>query len=196
MTGSHAYAVPGDYLAVLTVVDDDDGEGSASRTIEVLSPADAVERVIGILQAKADDESVSAPARDLLVEALEDLEGPLQGAPNQVGALEKFADEDWSAGVRKLGHAIDNLVAAQNADPALDCGLVMLVLAQVGESVAADLTAQAEAALDPPSKGEAKQLQRISSLLADGRTAVAEGRYGDALDAFHEATRRAEGLLA
>jgi hypothetical protein len=60
---SHTYASAGLYELIASVTDDDGGSASASRQVEVLSPAEAAERAGELLAVLADDPTVAAGVR-------------------------------------------------------------------------------------------------------------------------------------
>lgn len=178
----HAWTTLGFFTVVFTVVDDDGDAGTASKTVEVLDPIEALERTIADLHALSDDGAVA--------EAIKDLEGPSSGGPPNSGALDRLADGDATAALVKIGNAVEELGDAQ-----VDVGFAELVLAQIAESVAADLELAAIAAVSPPSRGELRQLARIGQAMDEGRAHLATGDYVAAVDVFHDAAKRASGLL-
>jgi hypothetical protein len=115
--------------------------------------------------------------------------------PSQSGAFHRLEAEDWNSALRKIEQALVAIAAAAVADPSLDLRLVQMVLAQVAESVAADLYGRARAALDPPSRGQARQLRDIGVLFDRGRADRAADRWLEAVASFREVTRRSTDLL-
>jgi PKD repeat protein len=179
---AHTWTSPAIYHVTLTVVDDDGGSGVTTTDVEVVDPIEALARIVSDLHALADDPDVG--------EALRDLEGAPAGGPPNSGALDKLADGDDVAAVRKIVMALEHL-----ADAEVDTGLAELVLTQIAASIAAELEHAAIAAADPTAPGDVRQLATIASLMSDGRMHLASENWIVAADSFHEAARRADNLL-
>ena len=174
----HAWAGPGFYDVVLTVVDDDGGVGQAGQVSEVVTPIEALQRTLTDLRALAGDDDVA--------EALKDLQGPPSNGNPSSGALHKLAHGQHGAALVKIGRALEDLELAT-----VDTGFAQLVLAQIAESVAADLEIAKIASLPNPNKGQQRQLDRIAASMTAGRTLVAAGDYVAAVNQFHDAATRA-----
>ena len=109
----HAYAHAGDFTLNLMVTDDDAGAASRSIDVRVLTPEQALETIVGTLDA-------------LIAIALSDVQRKaLQGARNKLasnnlgdaanGALDLLAKGNRQAALEKLIQAIDESRAAQAA---------------------------------------------------------------------------------
>jgi len=191
----HAYASAGLYTVVASVRDDDRGVGTVPTVVEVITPEQALERVVEMLIDDSEDPDVSDAARAGLAEALKDLDGTRGGTPNS-GALDKLRAGDLPAAVLKIKYALADLSATIDADPTLDLSIIQLVLTQVAESIAADLLQQAEVASDPQSKGQQRQINSLKSRMDEGRAHRATGEWSEAVGAFNDVTKGATDFLS
>ena len=196
VTSSHAYAVPGLYTLSLSLSDDDGGAApAATATVEVVSPEIALTRVLSSLRALANDPAVSTTARGYLSTAVKRLDGASTPGPPNSGALQKLRDGDLAAALLKIRDALGALDQAKVAQPSLDLYVAQLVLTQIAESVAADAMADAIAANNPPTAGEAKQLAKLQTNMLLGRTRRIAMQWYLAADAFRTVVKDAVALL-
>jgi hypothetical protein len=188
----HTFASPGTHEVVVTITDDDGGATPVTVTIEVLSPAAAIEQVADELTGLIDS-APNASIASALRAARDDLIGNRGGTPPTNGALDKLDADDPEGAITKLRAAISNLLLAE-ARGAGDLSAVKDLLGLTAEAVAAGSYSAAEAAVAPPSTGEARALGRIADLITQGHERLGSGRYLDACDSFRQATARALDL--
>lgn len=187
----HTYGTPGTYALRLEVTDDDGGQTAASTSVNVATPIDAVQWVIGeidLLLAGATGPAVTAALRD----ARDNLAGNNNGAAHN-GALDKLADGNLVAALVKIKAAISALQRAEAAG-AGDLSRLKCLLGLTGEAVAQGAYLEAVAAVASPSPGQAIQLQRIRQSITNGQARLVDGEYSGALDLFKDAVSRARAL--
>ncbi len=213
-TTVHAYAEAGDFTAIVTVTDDDGGIGTANRVIEVVTPAEAVRRVITAVTTLRDSNQTPKAVGAALTEALKQLEGSNGGKPNP-GALDKLNDGDDSAALVKIEYAIDALGDALKVEPTLEGRNTLLILTQVAESVSRGLLIEATGLIDSTSPGQVTQIAKLEAKHAAGKALKVEAlamwdsgpatsaarsasamKFEAAVDTFHVVTRGAQGLGA
>lgn len=186
---AHAYTAAGSYSITATITDDDGGATSAEFTIEVLSLEDAIEHVADelttLIEAASDTRIASAlrAARDELI-------GNVGGDPPTNGALDKLEEDDPVGAITKLRAAISDLITAESSG-ADDLSPLKDLLGLVAEGIATGAYFEAEAAVSPPSPGQAKTLAAIADLIARGHQQLIDHRYAKACDSFRQATEKA-----
>lgn len=130
----------------------------------------------------------------MLLEARKHLDGN-QAGDSDNGAIDKIESGDLSAAMRKIEHAVGSLDDA-GAAGGPDYSAIQHELAAVAESMAAESYEQAVLAVDPPSRGEQRQLDRIRGFIETGRDSTADGDFSRAVRQFGDAVRRAQGLIS
>ena len=115
------------YPLALTVHDDDGGEDPESGVVRVVTPEQAVEEVIGLLD-QAIAGAPSAGVRESLEKAHQALAGSNEHSQN--GALQKIRDGNTQAAIAFLAQAISWVERAQldGADVALPIALLQQVV--------------------------------------------------------------------
>ncbi len=100
LTASHPYAAPGIYTATLTVQDDDGVTGSASTTVTILSPLQALGKIGNYLQGLADLQQGPKNSLQVKLNAAADSyqRGDTGAACNQLNAFINEVDADQKAG--------------------------------------------------------------------------------------------------
>jgi hypothetical protein len=122
---THRYALPGTYAPGLSVSDDDGGTGTGSAVVRVLTPEQAVEEILDLL-----DDVIAGTTDARVLKDLEKARRALAGNPNgNNGALDKIRDGNTQAAIAHLRQAIDRLrqAEAQGAD----VGALIALLEQV-----------------------------------------------------------------
>jgi hypothetical protein len=127
----HAYVSAGDYDIVLEVTDDDQGRAQAVVLVTVLSPVQAVARIIDLLDAVIAS-TVDETALKHLQQARKALAGEVIGFGND-GALHKLEERQTAAALAHLENALTDLARAQEAgaDVATAIALIREVAAVV-----------------------------------------------------------------
>ena len=123
----HRFTVAGDLTLALDVLDDDGGAVSASVQVKVLTPAQAVDQIIIML-----DQLIAGTTNDAQRKALLKARKDLAGSPDGRGlngALDLIEKGNTSAALEKLQLAIADLQAAQAAGA--DVGTLIALLRQV-----------------------------------------------------------------
>jgi hypothetical protein len=186
---AHTFASPGTYDIVTTITDDDGGVTQVMVTVEVLSPADAIEAIadrLSDLISTATDPAVG----DALRKARDQLIGNHAGTRPTNGALDKLDEDDPVGAITKIAAAISYLQQAE-ALGAGDLSAMKDPLGLVAEAIATGAYHDAQAAVEPPSPGEARTLAGIAGLIARGHQRLSVGQYLDACDSFRQATAKA-----
>lgn len=125
---AHSYPLPGSYSVVLSVMDDDGGADSESTDVEVLTPEQAVEEVIDLLDGVIAGTTDNNILKELL-KARKALAGNVMGISKD-GALTMIrAGIDPAAIAFMLEQAIFRLRLAQSAGA--DVGTLIALLEQV-----------------------------------------------------------------
>ena len=183
LAATHVYQNSGQYTIVLTVTDDDGGTGSASATLTVIEPADAAEDVIEVLDNILTDPELPPEASEAIEDALVDLQGANDGLSNS-GALDKIVGGQWNAALTKIKKALQDLEAAEAADPSLDLTELKELLVLAGKSVTLEIIESAEADGSPPAV-----IDQAYALVSAGQALLDVGDYlgavGKFLDAIH-----------
>ncbi len=130
---SHAYPTGGAFPIQL-VVRDDDGDASATdRAVEVLTPAEAVDAIIDLLDDTI-DATTDRDQKRRLQSARKDLAGSTAGLGHN-GAFDMLVKGNTNAALVKIRHAIAELTAARALGA--DVGPLIDLLRQVESSVLA-----------------------------------------------------------
>jgi hypothetical protein len=109
----HPFADPGDYAGSLAVTDDDGGTGQEAIDVEVLSPIDAVDTLIGLV-----DQAIAGTTDPAQITALLNARKALAGSADGLGAngaIDKLQKDLMNSALEKLEQAVDDLEAAQAA---------------------------------------------------------------------------------
>ena len=127
---THVYTAPGSFQVQLAVADDDGGTGSQAATIAVLTPLQAVEQVVGMLDAVIASTTDRGVRKDL-----ERARKALAGNPNgSNGALDKIAKDQNAAAIAFLRQAIRELLDAERGGATV--GPLIALLQQVMAALA------------------------------------------------------------
>lgn len=186
----HTYSRPGAVILALTVVDDDGGSGTDTWGLDVLTPAQALTRVLDDLRRLAVDPTASAAARAAAARAVVLLDGS-DGGRGADGALDLLASGQREAAIKKLAEVVSTLLAVPQGERPVAMSHAALALARIGQSVATDAYNQAVAKISAPSPGQVTRLAALAALLQEGRALVTSGDLVAALDRFHEVLRQA-----
>jgi hypothetical protein len=134
LSQTHRYTVAGSHPIALTVTDDDGDLGAESTVVRVVTPQQAVEEIVGLLDA-----AIAAATNGNVEKDLEKARKALFGNPNgKNGALEKIRAGNNQAALAFLQQALSWLRKAQ-ADGAT--GTNIATLAALLEQVVASLSA-------------------------------------------------------
>ena len=190
----HTYSAAGSYSVILNIYDDDGDADTATLELEVVNPVEATERIVERLADLASSPDLDPYDRNLISEALKDLEGTLEGKPNS-GALDKIRDEDFAAALLKIIQVLEHLESIQNDYAGVDFGLLKLVLTQISESIAADLLDQAKALIDWTSPGAVKQIEKLTDKFNDGQNFKNDSEFIMAVEKFHEVVKGSLQIL-
>ncbi|HXU33400.1 MAG TPA: hypothetical protein VN851_22760 [Thermoanaerobaculia bacterium] len=130
----HRYTLAGTHPIALTVTDDDGGVGATSADVRVVTPQQAVEEIIPLL-----DGIIAGTTNSNVLKDLDKARKALFGNPNgKNGALEKIKNGNNQAAIAFLGQAVTWLERAQ-ADGSVDPRIATLIglLQQVEDSLSA-----------------------------------------------------------
>lgn len=130
----HRYTAAGLYPTALSVFDDDGGVGTASRSFRVVTPLQATEEILGLL-----DNVIAGTTNAAVLKDLDKARKALAGNPNgNNGALQKIRDGNNQAAIAFLQQALSSLRQAQ-ADGANGTNIATLIA--LLEQVVASLSA-------------------------------------------------------
>jgi hypothetical protein len=123
LTASHPYAAPGIYTATLTVQDDDGVTGSASTTVTVLSPLQALGKIGNYLQGLTDLQQGPKNSLQVKLNAAADSfqRGDTGAACNQLNAFINEVDADQKSGRLTTGEAGNLTDAARLTQRSMGC---------------------------------------------------------------------------
>lgn len=190
---THAFGAAGAYDIVTTITDDDGGATPVTLEVEVLSPIDAIGGIADLLTdliAAATNPNVAAALRS----ARDELVGNHGGTPPTNGALDKLEAGDPVGAITKLQSALAFLLLAESAG-AGDLSAIEDLVGLVAEAIATQTFHEAEAAVAPPSRGDARTLATIAGLIANGHQRLGTQDYRGACDKFRQATAKAVNLI-
>jgi len=181
---THTYADRGDYTITLTITDDDEGVGTATKEIRVLDAEGATQEAIDkLIPLAEDDPNIAA--------ALDRLRGD-NGGRAENGALDLLEKGNLIAALGKIKQALQYLEAAEAADPSLDLDESKSFLALAAKSTANDAILQAEGAATKPN--ELRKIARANELVAEGDTLSGSLDYVGAVAKYQEAVREVQGI--
>ena len=186
---AHAFSAPGTYRITATVTDDDLGATTKEFTVTVLSLEDAIERIADRLTELIDAATDSRVAAALRA-ARDELIGNHTGTPPTNGAVDKLDADDPVGAITKLKAAIAMLITSESRG-AGDLSALKDMLGLVAEGIATAEYREAEAAVSPPSPGQAKALATIAATIAQAHQKLVDDAYLSACDDLRQATQKA-----
>jgi hypothetical protein len=105
----HRYTQAGTFPIALSVVDDDGGVGAQSTNVRVVTPLQAVQEIVGLL-----DSAIASTTDPNVLKDLEKARKALFGNPNgNNGALDKIRNGNTQAAIAFLQQALSSLRKAQ-----------------------------------------------------------------------------------
>ncbi len=118
---------------------------------------------------------------------------PWKNGKARNGALDLLQQGDLNAALEKIVQALQELEAAEAADPTLDLSSAKALLALAAKSVAVQAIDDAEGVADRP--GEQQRVAQALQLLAEGNSLLAWGTdVLGAVNKYQEAVRQVQGL--
>jgi hypothetical protein len=186
---AHAFVATGTFEVTLSVVDDDGGTTTVTRTVEVLSPEAVLDEVVD----RIDDLLANATGATLryLLQARAAIDGSPDGRGAD-GALDHLASDNRTAALTELVAASSSLASAAAAGT--DVALLQNLVAQAAYGIALETMHLATVASAPPSPTEQLRLAQAQASIASGAAHLAAGRPVEAVLAFRDAVRTAEPL--
>lgn len=175
---SHVYDAAGTYTVEVTVTHSDGGAGTDSAEVTVLGPSEATGDVAQDLNDKLQDPDLDPAAAEAIGDALEALEGQNDGTANN-RAVDHLESGNLNAALVKIRKAIQQMEAAEAADPELDLSEAKTALALTAKSVAVEVVEEAEAAAGTPEEQE--KVDQAKDLLDEGDFLGAVAKHQDAL---------------
>jgi hypothetical protein len=192
LTHSHIYSSPGMHDVELVVTDDDLGAVSAMVPVAVVSAAEALSITANLLQ-DALDATPAGDVADHLQDAINSLIGN-QEAQAGNGAVDALEEDDPVSAITHIIKALQAITGAEDAGGG-DFSSIKDLLTLSAEALAVSSLADATAFVDPPSKGETKQLATIQSLIDAGHALVLVYTHIDACEKYRRAVAKALKLL-
>jgi len=190
ITGSHLYGIPGFYTIVLTVTDNDGGEGSANATLRVVAPDDALRLTCDALREIADDpENVSSASS--ILKAVDNLCGN-NGGSAENGALDMLEKGNLNAVFVKLDEATRYL--AQATGGSVDPPAYSRFTAFLARNVCRDTIALAEATAG--GSNDLRKVLQAKALMAEGDRSLSGGAPSAAVGKYKDAVREVLGIIA
>jgi len=113
LSRGHLFADPTDTAVSLAVTDDDGGSGRAAVQVQVLSPLDAVDALIALV-----DQAIAAATDTTQITALKNVRKALAGSADGLGAngaIDKLEKDLLVAALEKLHQSLYDLETAQVA---------------------------------------------------------------------------------
>ena len=123
----HAYAAAGQYTVTLRVADDDAGMDEATADVTIVTPAQAIGSVVGMLDTLI--ATATNPALKHLQAARKALAG--QGSGQTSGALNKINEGQTSAALAHLTNALSDLGKATGVDTTVIIAILQEVVASL-----------------------------------------------------------------
>ena len=118
---------------------------------------------------------------------------PWKNGKARNGALDLLQQGNLNAALEKIAQALQELEAAEAADPTLDLLSAKALLALAAKSVAVQAIDDAERVADRP--GEQQRVAQALQLLAEGNSLLAWGTdVLGAVNKYQEAVRQVQGL--
>jgi 1-phosphatidylinositol phosphodiesterase len=181
VSATHTYLTIGTYTVLVTVVDDDTGEDTVSRTIQVVDAAGAVtnatERLNEII---ANDPTLDPEMAELIRAAVDKLRGD-DGGVDKNGALDKFEISKADAALLKLSQAIELLIAEGPSH-------LISQLALTAKAAVIDLITKARESATKES--EFRKITAAEAEVAMGDIRLQEGDALAAVDAYRDALKK------
>jgi hypothetical protein len=168
---THVYVAAGDYAAILTVADDDSGQGLATAQIPVVGSRGAIRIIIDGLKPHAADPDVRAAIRKL------------------AGALHLWGKSSPNALLQKIKQAMEYL---EQVDPSLDLTSTKSLLALAAKSMANEAIARTESIATKPN--EQRKIEQAKELIEEGDALLASSDYVEAVDRYQQAVRRLQSI--
>jgi hypothetical protein len=176
---SHTYSPSGTYTITLGVLDKDSGQGTSIAQVEVVNASEAIEIAIDALKALATNKDLAS--------ALGRLEGEADGTAEN-GAIDLLDKGNLNAALGMIARALDDLAAAEVADPALDLTTAKSLLALAAKSVAVKAIANALAANANPEK-----IDGALDHVAEGDDSLVSANHAGAVRSYQKAVREVQG---
>ena len=189
---THTYTGPGLYTLSLEVSDDDTGIGPVTAGITVVDSAEAIEVLIGQLEALAADPALDPMAVDAINDALAQLIGE-DGGDAANGALDELAKGNLNAALVKMWLAMQSLEAAEASSDSLELTALKSLLALTAKS--ATITAIVEVESLAVRRNDLRKIADAYDLVAEGDGLLAAQEYVDAVDAYREAAQEVQGIV-
>ncbi len=182
----HVYQTPGTYQLNLEVTDDDSGQTSAATSMEVVSPAGALQAVVQQV-----DQFIASTTNQKVAQELGKARKALA---DRNGALDKLAEGKLKEAIGKMKDAVKHLEHAERERGGDLSGLKYL-LAVTGESIAQGAYLDAVNRAGPsPTADQLRKLEEARQQINEGRAALVAQNYVDALEAFKQAVERAASI--
>jgi hypothetical protein len=185
---SHVYSSPGLYDIELVITDDDTGVTNATLPVEIVSAAEALSIAADLLQDALDSATTGVIAEHLQ-DAINSLIGNQEGHAGN-GAVDALEKENPASAITHVLGALKAINDAEDAGGG-DYSAIKDLLALSAEAEAVSALAKAATFVDPPGKGESKQLAAVQSLIDAGHQLVLANAHIDACESYRQAVARA-----
>lgn len=189
-TAQHVFTSFDTFDIDLVVTSDRGNTTTASQTIVIVGPADAIRFVAESVRALSSDPTLTQSARSLLESVIADLDGNSVRAQN--GALQMLEKGNPTPALVKLRSALEALIDTETEAPNLNLSDQRALLALTGKAIVLDALIRAEPLVNNP--GEQRLLTQAQTLVSSGDRYLSAGDFVAAVRNYLQASQKLQGI--